>query len=77
MSPLQLFIEAVRRQRTCLSLLGALFKAAVDAYTSTVGSVPSRDDAVVAPGTPFETDDGTGSQAAPMGLDGDPNYRFG
>lgn len=76
-SPLQLFIEAVRRQRTCLSLLGALFKAAVDAYTSTVGSVPSTDDAMAAPGTPFETDDGTGPPVAPTGLHADPNFRFG
>ncbi|CDJ45376.1 RNA polymerase II subunit RPB11, putative [Eimeria tenella] len=33
-SPLQLFLETVRRQRTSLTFLGALFKAAVDAYSS-------------------------------------------
>ncbi|KAL8269679.1 hypothetical protein Esti_006387 [Eimeria stiedai] len=76
-SPLQVFIEAIRRQRTCLSLLGALFKAAVDAHTSTVGSMPSRGDA--APTSVFEADEGPADFAAGSvagGLDVDQSASF-
>ncbi|CDJ69155.1 RNA polymerase II subunit RPB11, putative [Eimeria necatrix] len=41
-SPLQLFLETVRRQRTSLTFLGALFKAAVDAYSSSSMSSSSN-----------------------------------
>lgn len=78
-SPLQVFIEAVRRQRTCLSLLGALFKAAVDAHTNTAGTMQSRGDPLGAPGSGFEGDDGTGAAAglSMMGsLDADSNLSF-
>ncbi|OEH75568.1 DNA-directed RNA polymerase II subunit rpb11 [Cyclospora cayetanensis] len=73
-SPLQVFIEAVRRQRTCLSLLGALFKAAVDAHTSTVGAVESRPDALGTAGSGF--DDGAGHTAPVTGLEGESSLNF-
>ncbi|KAL8435837.1 hypothetical protein ACSSS7_002214 [Eimeria intestinalis] len=78
-SPLQVFIEAIRRQRTCLSLLGALFKAAVDAHSSTVGSVPGRGDGVGAPTSVFEADEGPADFAAGSvagGLDVDQGASF-
>lgn len=76
-SPLQVFLEAVRRQRTCLSLLGALFKAAVDAHANTIGSLPSRGEGIGASGTSFDADDGMG-HAAPLGsMDPESGAGFG
>ncbi|KAL8449073.1 hypothetical protein Emed_003425 [Eimeria media] len=78
-SPLQVFIEAIRRQRTCLSLLGALFKAAVDAHISTVGSMPGRGDAGGASTSVFDADDGSAEFATGSvtgGLDTDQGASF-
>lgn len=72
-----MFIEAVRRQRTCLSLLGALFKAAVDAHTNTVGSLPSRGDAVGVSGSSFDADDGIGHAATLGAMDPESGVTFG
>ena len=53
-----------------MALLGAMFRAAVDAHTSALGPLPSRDDIMGLSGPAFEAEDGLGRPSSMGALDG-------